>query len=124
MKSFTSPFLGQSPINNCTVQDGRLNCSQITDGSCDHSMDLGVVCPTYERLYNELQNQCSCTGTSTYCQWPEMVDILSTLIIKLHFPTYSVRSNYRCSGDTLDSHGHRMDMYICLYEKKVNEKSW
>ena len=25
-------------------------CSQITDASCDHSMDLGVVCHTYNEL--------------------------------------------------------------------------
>ena len=50
------------PITNCTVQDGgRLNCSQITDSSCDHSMDLGVVCRTYEQLYSELLIQSSST---------------------------------------------------------------
>ena len=49
---------GFTPISNCTVQDEpTLNCSQITDGSCDHSMDLGVVCRTYEQLYNELREQ-------------------------------------------------------------------
>ena len=52
---------GFVPISSCVVQDGLLNCSQITDASCDHSMDLGVVCRTYEQLYNELLNQCSST---------------------------------------------------------------
>ena len=40
-------------------QEENLNCTQITDASCNHSMDLGVVCRTYEQLYNELQDQCS-----------------------------------------------------------------
>ena len=36
---------GFVPISSCTVQDeDSLSCSQITDTSCDHSMDLGVVC--------------------------------------------------------------------------------
>ena len=53
---------GFVPISSCTVQDGgSLNCSQITDASCDHSMDLGVVCRTCEQLYNEFQDQCSST---------------------------------------------------------------
>ena len=51
---------GLVPINNCTVEhDGRLICHQITDASCDHSMDLGVVCGSYQQLYNELRDQVS-----------------------------------------------------------------
>ena len=42
-----SSLLDDSLINNCTAEDGvRLNCNQITEASCDHSMDLGVVCCT------------------------------------------------------------------------------
>ena len=42
---------GVTPINNYTVQTGgSLNCSLITDGSCDHSMDLGVVCRTNDQF--------------------------------------------------------------------------
>ena len=29
----------------CTI-----DCTQITDGSCDHSMDLGVACKTYQEI--------------------------------------------------------------------------
>ena len=59
ISSFDPGFV---PISSCTVQDGgRLNCSKITDASCDHSMDLGVVCRTCEQLYNEFLNQCSST---------------------------------------------------------------
>ena len=43
-----------SPISSCAIQEEQLNCRLITDGSCDHSMDLGVTCRTYEQLYNEL----------------------------------------------------------------------
>ena len=47
-------------MSRCTVQNS-LSCSQITDASCDHSMDLGVVCPTFEQGYNALLQQCSST---------------------------------------------------------------
>ena len=51
---------GFVPISNCTVQSkSDLNCSQITDASCDHFMDLGVVCRTYEELLEE------CSGTDS-----------------------------------------------------------
>ena len=51
------------PIGRCTVQAGGiLSCSQVTDTSCSHSMDLGVVCQTEcEQRFNELQDQCSMT---------------------------------------------------------------
>ena len=43
------------PISSCAVQNvNSLSCTQITDTSCDHSMDLGVVCNTYKQLYEEL----------------------------------------------------------------------
>ena len=49
---------GFVPIRSCLVtEEGNLTCIQITDASCDHSMDLGVVCITYEQLYNELRDQ-------------------------------------------------------------------
>ena len=49
------------PIGSCRVlPEGGLSCSLITNGSCDHSMDLGVMCRTeYEQLYNDLRSQCS-----------------------------------------------------------------
>ena len=40
---------GFVPISDCTVQiNGTLQCNESTDVSCDHSMDLGVVCCTNE----------------------------------------------------------------------------
>ena len=59
--------LGFQPIINCTVQDEGTFCSLITDASCDHSMDLVVVCRTYEQLYNELLEQRSSTDLSLTC---------------------------------------------------------
>ena len=66
VNSFGSGFV---PIRNCSVtEEGNLTCNQITDGSCDHSMDLGVVCRTYEQLYNELRDQMSSMqGTPSTC---------------------------------------------------------
>ena len=56
------------PISTCRAStDGGLSCSLITDGSCDHSMDLGVVCRTYEQLYNELLTQYSSTDLPPTC---------------------------------------------------------
>ena len=57
------------PIGRCTVQAGGiLSCSQITDTSCSHSMDLGVVCQTEcEQRLNELQDQCSSTDLPVTC---------------------------------------------------------
>ena len=50
---------GFVPISNCVLSSGGdLNCSQLTDGSCDHSMDLGVVCRTYSDV-KEISDQCS-----------------------------------------------------------------
>ena len=47
---------GILPITICTVLNGSsLNCTELADASCDHSMDLGVVCRTYKQLYDELQ---------------------------------------------------------------------
>ena len=63
--TFPSGFV---PISRCTVQNGQLSCTQITDASCDHSMDLGVVCSTYEQLYNELlAKQTSTEAPSPTC---------------------------------------------------------
>ena len=57
---------GFVPISSCTVQDGgSLNCSQITDASCDHSMDLGVVCN--EQSTSETTNP---PPVSTYTNMP------------------------------------------------------
>ena len=58
------------PISNCTVSGGSLNCSRLTDASCDHSMDLGVVCSTYKQLYNELLAQQSSTSPPVTCECP------------------------------------------------------
>ena len=45
---------GILPITICTVLNGSsLNCTELADASCDHSMDLGVVCRTYKQLYDE-----------------------------------------------------------------------
>ena len=50
---------GFVPISNCVLlSGGDLNCSQLTDGSCDHSMDLGVVCRTYSDV-KEISKQCT-----------------------------------------------------------------
>ena len=50
---------GFVPISNCVLSSGGdLNCSQLTDGSCDHSMDLGVVCRTYSDV-KEISEQCT-----------------------------------------------------------------
>ena len=51
---------GVVPMSRCTAQTS-LSCSQVTDASCDHSMDLGVVCPTFEQGYSALLQQCSST---------------------------------------------------------------
>ena len=37
---------GIVPIHTCTIKNGNLNCTQLADGSCNHTMDLGVVCRT------------------------------------------------------------------------------
>ena len=51
MSSFGPGFV---PISSCRVQDeSTLNCTLIEDASCDHSMDLGVVCRTLEQLHQE-----------------------------------------------------------------------
>ena len=53
---------GILPITTCTVLNGSsLKCTELADASCDHFMDLGVVCRTYEQLYNELQDEYSST---------------------------------------------------------------
>ena len=47
---------GFVPISNCVIEaGGSLSCTQITDASCDHSMDLGVVC-------NLIQHQSTTTN--------------------------------------------------------------
>ena len=47
---------GILPITTCRVLNGSsLNCTELADASCDHSMDLGVVCHTHKQLYDELQ---------------------------------------------------------------------
>ena len=64
----SEPGLEFMPIAKCKVQTGgRLSCSLITDGSCDHSMYLGVVCGTCEQLYNELLDECSSTSPPPPC---------------------------------------------------------
>ena len=72
---------GFVPISSCTAQDGgSLNCSLITDASCDHSMDLGVVCRTCEQLYNEFLNQCPSTNpqpNSPTCEDPTPCPIIT-----------------------------------------------
>ena len=46
---------GILPITTCIVNNGSsLSCTDVADASCDHSMDLGVVCRTYKQLYDEL----------------------------------------------------------------------
>ena len=65
------------PIRNCTVQTGGgLNCSLITDGSCDHSMDLGVVCGTCEQLYND--SYCSAADPPPTCPTCEVATCPTT----------------------------------------------
>ena len=60
--------VSSQPIGSCRVSTGgELSCSLITDASCDHSMDLGVVCRTYKLLYNELLTQCSSTNPPPTC---------------------------------------------------------
>ena len=60
------------PIRSCTVETGGgFNCNIITDGSCDHSMDLGVVCSTYKQLCSaqqcsELPDQCPADLPTTH----------------------------------------------------------
>ena len=42
------------PIHSCTVGDNNtLNCTLISDGSCDHIfMELRVICRTYQEIDN------------------------------------------------------------------------
>ena len=57
---------GILPITTCRVLNGsNLNCTELADASCDHSMDFGVVCRTYEQLYNELLVQQSSNDTTS-----------------------------------------------------------
>ena len=70
-----------SPIGNCTVQEEQLNCSLITDGSCDHSMDLGVVCRTYKQLYNELLASGSMTTTTITVVFGTVTGVLIAVIV-------------------------------------------
>ena len=60
------------------MQEGQLSCTQITDASCDHSMDLGVVCSSYEQLYNELLAQQSSTDTPPTCPTCEVTTCPTT----------------------------------------------
>ena len=55
VKVVTSFGPGVLPITTCGVNNGSsLSCTELADASCDHSMDLGVVCRTYKQLYDEL----------------------------------------------------------------------
>ncbi|XP_064397201.1 scavenger receptor cysteine-rich domain superfamily protein-like [Halichondria panicea] len=71
---------GFVPISNCVLlSGGDLNCSQLTDGSCDHSMDLGVVCRTYSDV-KEISKQCTSmnlvAATNSTC--PPTIDTMNT----------------------------------------------
>ena len=56
---------GFVPISHCTVQiNGTLQCNESTDASCDHSMDLGVVCRTCDELYTKINDQCRIRSTT------------------------------------------------------------
>ena len=80
---------GFVPIRSCTVQNGGdLNCFPLTDGSCDHSMDLGVVCCTYEQLCNE--NCCSTTDPTPTCPTCEVTTCPTTNCIE--HPTVTTES--------------------------------
>ena len=85
-RSFGPGFV---PISRCTVTGaGNLNCSVITDASCDHSMDLGVVCSTYEQLYNELLAQQSttdpcCTSDEGCASTPVLGGVVGVLVTVL-----------------------------------------
>ena len=48
----TSTFLSAgAPIHNCTVKsNGHIECDLISDGACDHYMDLWVTCSTYSEI--------------------------------------------------------------------------
>ena len=87
---------GFVPISRCKVQDGgTLTCSQITDASCDHSMDLRVVCRTYQQVYNELLEQRSSTDPTPTCPTCEEVKCPT------NHPTVVNESNF--SMDTFDT---------------------
>ena len=55
---------GFVPISGCTAPDGSLRCNPITDASCDHSMDLGVMCRKCDDLRSRVEDQCPIQVTS------------------------------------------------------------
>ena len=62
---------GSRPIHNCTVENNKLNCSLITNGSCDHSMNLEVACRTERECLEQVRSKESLTyETYTICISP------------------------------------------------------
>ena len=57
---------GSRPIHNCTIENNKLNCSLITNGSCDHSMDLGVVCRTEQECLEQVRSEDHYLAYETY----------------------------------------------------------
>ena len=60
-------------------QEYRLNCTQLSNGTwhcspveqqCDSFMELGVVCKSYENLYNDCSRNCTLSKLSVTTQSP------------------------------------------------------
>ena len=88
----------------CEIQaDRRLNCSQIADSEmCNHSMDLGVICPAYSNACTDQQDRttngqsCPIFNCDTNCSLPTEGNQPSTLVTmpaSRRLPTSSATSS-------------------------------
>ncbi len=63
---------GFTSIHTCNASATNVSCVPLTDASCEHTMDVGVVCSSYQEVYNvtrvaldQLQTQCLATEQTT-----------------------------------------------------------
>ena len=57
-----STFFNTGPhINTCTVQRSSINCTHTNEQSCNHFMDLGVMCKTHQEIAALANNCTNCT---------------------------------------------------------------
>ena len=118
---------GFVPISGCTAPDGSLRCNPITDASCDHSMDLGVMCRKCDDLRSRVEDQCPIQVTSESIDEARTTSNLliqnlsqidGTCITGSHHHHHSTRSSHWCSGDSLVGNSHSFSSHMhCIQEK-------